>query len=230
MPKKKASFFSDFLKELEKNKIEKGKPVAQIDEKNYFLITCAGKKTEPIYFEHLRDLLPEHLVETIEVMGQGANTLAVVKTAIQKRDARLENPLLPPYTEVWAVFDKDDFPAKNFDNAVAKAKASGIEPGITNECFELWYLLHFRFLDTAIKREQYFETLSDILKFKYGKDENSSKKIVEQLFEKGKIRRAIKWAEKLETQHAGKTPSDSCPYTRVHILVKKLLDYAKYEY
>lgn len=230
MPNKKESFFADLLKELENGKIDKGKPVSKIEEKKYFLITCEGKKTEPIYFEYLRDLLPVHLVETIEVMGRGANTLAVVRTAIQKRNARLKDPILPPYSEVWAVFDKDDFPAKNFDNAVTMANANEIEPGITNECFELWFILHFRFLDTAIKRQQYFDILSEELNFKYGKDEKNGKKAVEYLFEKGKIRRAIKWAEKLEKLHAGKTPSDSCPYTRVHILVEKLLDYANHDY
>jgi hypothetical protein len=225
MPNKKESYFKDFLQQLEAEKIERGKPVEQIEERKYFLIVCEGIRTEPIYFEYLKRLLPKHLLETVEISGEGDNTINVVNAAIEKRDKRVNDPLLPPYNEVWAVFDKDDFPNERYDNAVTKAQQFGIEPGVSNEAFELWYILHFQLLETALKRQQYFDILSDILGFKYAKN---SQDVVQLLFEKGNIKRAIGWARHLEDMHAGLTPSESCPYTRVYLLVENLLTYSKH--
>jgi hypothetical protein len=230
MPNKKESFFADLLKQLEQEKITRGRPVEQIEEKRYFLIVCEGIRTEPIYFNYFKKFLPNHLLETIEVSGQGDNTINIVDIAIKKRAEREKNLLLPPFDEVWAVFDKDDFPADRYDNAVVKAQEFGIEAGISNEAFELWYILHFQLLTNALKRQQYIGILSKILGFKYEKNKQNSEKVVELLFEKGNVRNAIQWAEMLEQMHVGNTPSKSCPYTRVYILVKRLLKYTKIKY
>ena len=230
MPNKKESFFADFLKKLEADTIADSKPVEQIEEKRYFLIVCEGVKTEPIYFNYLKRFLQNHLLETIEINGQGLNTISVVNAAIKIRDKRTNDGILPPFDEVWAVFDKDDFPDDNFDNAVAKALEHNIEPGISNEAFELWYVLHFQFLQTALKRDQYIEILSSILGFKYEKNKQVSERVIKFLFERGDIRNAFNWAERLEELHRGKKYSQYCPYTRVHVLVKRILDYAKYKY
>lgn len=58
----------------------------------------------------------------------------------------------------WAVFDKDDF--VDFNEAIAYAKANSINPAWSNEAFELWYYLHFQFLDTQVGRHQYIEMLT----------------------------------------------------------------------
>ncbi|MBS1601425.1 MAG: RloB domain-containing protein, partial [Bacteroidetes bacterium] len=139
------------------------------------------------------------------------------------REARAADPVKPPFDEVWAVFDKDDFPNARFDNAVSLANQSGIENGSSNQAFELWYVLHFQFLQTAIRREAYFAILTKLLGFRY---EKNSSKVVEELFRKGSVRQAIKWAETLEKMHDGKTPSDSCPSTNIYKLVDRLLVYS----
>lgn len=230
MPNKKEAFFADLLKQLEQEKITHGKPVEQIEEKRYYLIVCEGVRTEPAYFNYFKKFLPNHLLETIEVSGQGDNTINIVDIAIKKRAERERNVLLPPFDEVWAVFDKDDFPADRYDNAIVKAQESGIEAGVSNEAFELWYILHFQFLANALKRHQYIEILTKILGFRYEKNKQNSEKVVELLFKKGDVRKAIQWAEQLEQMHAGLTPSRSCPYTRVYILVDRLLKYTKANY
>lgn len=230
MPNKKASFFSDFLRQLNAEKITEGRPVEQIEEKRYFLIVCEGVRSEPVYFNYLKGFLQKHLLETIEVSGLGMNTISIVNMAIKKREERLSSGVLPPYDEVWAVFDKDDFPDAHYNKAVAKAIQYNIEYGVSNEAFELWYILHFQFLQTALKRLQYVEILSGILGFKYEKNKQSSENVVKFLFEKGNLKNAFAWAAFLENKHLGKTPSQSCPCTRVYILVKRILDYARYKY
>jgi len=103
--------FADFLKELKDSKGEDVvKKVEKRQERKYFLIVCEGEKTEPNYFRHFKNKLPKHLLNTVELIGEGDNTLNVVKKAVSLKSDRLEDPINPKYDEVWAVFDKDDFP------------------------------------------------------------------------------------------------------------------------
>ncbi len=46
------------------------------------------------------------------------------------------------YDAVWCVFDVDDHP--QVADARQMARANGIELAISNPCFALWLLLHFR--------------------------------------------------------------------------------------
>ncbi len=46
------------------------------------------------------------------------------------------------YDSVWCVFDIDEHP--NVNDAKQMAAANGIKLAISNPCFELWLLLHFR--------------------------------------------------------------------------------------
>ena len=62
------------------------------------------------------------------------------------------------YDEVWCVFDVDDHPGIN--DAQQMARASGIKLAISNPCFELWLLLHFREPPGAQDRH----TIQDMLK------------------------------------------------------------------
>lgn len=221
---KREQSFADFVKQLQKQKVIEAAPVEILPERRYFLIVCEGERTEPIYFEYLKKFLPRDLLRTVSVEGIGDNTYRVVQAAIRIRDERNVQTDLPPFDEVWAVYDKDSFPNPNYDNAVKMALAAGIESGHSNECFELWYLLHFNFLDTALHREDYFKRLTGILGFKYAKNTDD---VVQFLFDKGNVRQAIKWAKDLSNMHVGKTPSNCLPYTRVYQLVENLLEYSK---
>jgi RloB-like protein len=223
MPKNNSrkSTFADFLEQLNTTRIDKPLIPNTKEEKKYFLIVCEGERTEPNYFNYFKTLLPKNTIE-IDVEGQGDNTVNVVKKAIELRKIRNENTLLPNYDEVWAVFDKDDFPSKNFDNAVKLAESKGIESGHSNQSFELWYILHFQFLQSALHRDIYIEKLTRILKSKYKKNDLE---VVKSIFEKGKVNLAIARAKKLESMHLGVTPAKATPYTRIYLLVERLLQF-----
>lgn len=224
--KAKNESFADFLNELKSKAVVAPKPVATIEERKYFLIVCEGERTEPNYFNYFKNFLPKHLVETINVEGEGDNTINIVNKAIALRNIRKNDVLLPDYDEVWAVYDKDDFPATRYNSAVSLARRENIESGHSNQSFELWYILHFQFLQNALHRSDYITTLSKILKFKYEKNDMNA---VKALFEKGNVKRAITWAKALEAMHVGATPANSCPYTRVYVLVERLLKYTKHD-
>lgn len=169
------------------------------------LIVCEGERTEPDYFKKFR------VAKKVEVCGIGRNTLSLVQ------DAALRNAK-QQYDEVWCVFDRDAFPEKNIRAAFALMAQEKFHAAFSNESFELWYLLHFCYLDTHNTRSQYNEMLSKHLGFEYKKNNPNMLAILE-----GKQATAIKNAKKLEQLYfvAGLEHS-SKPTTSVYKLVERL--------
>jgi hypothetical protein len=132
---------------------------------------------------------------------------------------------------VWVVFDKDDF-ADNYSNAISLAEAKGMRAAYSNECFELWLLLHFQDQSAPISRHK----LADLLKQRW--EESSDKGVVGSRrlkhFPYGMLRRngkrvdAIERAERLYTEAVEKQPSDPWnvnPVSTVYQLVESLLEF-----
>ena len=80
--------------------------------KQSFLIVCEGVRTEPDYFKAFR-----MTAATVKAVGQAMNTTSLVSKAISIRDA--DQKKKRTYDQCWVVFDKDDFPAKDFNDAIA---------------------------------------------------------------------------------------------------------------
>lgn len=182
----------------------KGKPFARI------LIVCEGEKTEPMYFRQFKVTSAD-----VKVMGTGYNTLSLVQEALRLRDQAEQKEA--PYDQVWSVFDRDSFPAHQVDNAWHKALENGIHTAFSNEAFELWYILHFHFVDSACSRTEYQSMLSQRLKRPYHKNDPS---IYRDLRPRQKM--AIANAEKLLAQYTNRHPSQDNPSTEVHKLVQEL--------
>lgn len=193
--------------------------------RQYFLIVCEGTKTEPYYFEGLKKSLPLGVVD-IDIKGTGHNTLTVIEDA-QKARARLEKFTGRNFDEVWAIFDRDDFPAEHFNNAIFKAQAIGIRCAWTNEAFELWYLLHFQLYENGMLRADYEGKIEGQLSPKIGltyRYQKNSKEIFDLLQQHGDVKLAITRAKQLEAVFAGRTDyANHNPCTKVHELVEKLL-------
>lgn len=83
--------------------------------KQSFLIVCEGVRTEPDYFKAFR-----MTAATVKAVGQTMNTTSLVSKAISIRDA--DQKKKRTYDQCWVVFDKDDFPAKDFNEAIALAE------------------------------------------------------------------------------------------------------------
>jgi hypothetical protein len=170
-----------------------------------FLIVCEGSKTEPGYFSSFR--LPKHVYD---IEGCGANTGTVVKEA-----TRLSK--VHAYDEVWCVFDRDSFPRHAVNAAVLKAEQAGFNVAFSNESFELWYVLHFCYLDVAQSRDQYCGSLSGFLGKPYKKNSNE---MYDLLFELQPT--AIKNAKRLEKNVVNASWANRIPYTGVYLLVERL--------
>jgi len=132
------------------------------------LIVCEGEKTEPNYFkwwqkqlENIRGAAKSKAVggievnsygDEIKVNGEGKNTNSLVKEAIKlKVQAKIQAKI--EYTHVWCVFDRDSFPPKNYNAAIDNARTNDLKVAYSNEAFELWYLLHFDYVNTGISRK-----------------------------------------------------------------------------
>ena len=194
---------------------KKIKVASKLTHLNY-LIVCEGEKTEPIYFKALvKGRNSQVLTATIE--GEGANTKSLIDIAIRKRT------LSPIHFDVtWAVFDKDDF--VDFNESIEYAKQNGINPAWSNESFELWYYLHFQFLDTQVSRHQYIEMLTREIrkvypKFEYKKNDEG---MYQLLFEIGNQEQAIKSAKALESRYNDTDYASHQPCTSVYKLVEEL--------
>lgn len=110
------------------------------------LICCEGEVTEPSYLKGLKNELRIRLCR-IEVVPSGSNPKTIVDHAVEKkreaaRRARLEKDENLRYDEVWCVFDVDSH--AHIPEAKQKAAANGVQLAISNPCFELWLLLHFK--------------------------------------------------------------------------------------
>lgn len=202
--------------------------------RKYFLIVCEGEKTEPNYFESLKEDLPKGVLTScrIDIEGTGRNTLSLVKESLNIK-IQLEKETSLSIDKIWVVFDRDSFEPDNFNDAIALCKNNSPEIGCawTNEAFELWYLLHFHYYNTAIDREMYQNLLEENLKSKIGeayKYKKNSKETYDLLKENGSLELAIKFASKLEAGFKGRNDfANHNPCTKVHHLVAELFGLEK---
>lgn len=218
----KPTKFSD----SEKGWMQKRRDSRRMIRPEYHLIVTEGTKTEPKYFRAIKDIINQKYKERIQldIFGEGKGTLNLLKEA-QKRAANNPNG----YKHVWIVFDTDDFPAEDVDAMEPECeKLSNDEITYhaiwSNQCIELWFLLHFSYMHSDLHRYEYFSKLSDefgkISAGRYAKNRDDLFTRLRPFMEK-----AIGNAEKLEKDNHGRTASQSAPGTQVHKLIKKLLPY-----
>ncbi|MEN8215729.1 MAG: RloB family protein [Pseudomonadota bacterium] len=201
-----------------------------------YLIVCEGEKTEPNYFKWYKEELkrlknalahsktPEgifviELGDDFIIEGVGRNTKSLLEYTIEQR-----NRATVDYDQVWCVFDRDSFPAQDFNEVIFSAAKQDIKVARSNEAFELWYLLHYHYYDTGISRKQYQKMLTALLKKPYQKN---SETMYEDLQKSGgKQEEAINNAKTLLSTYGSRTDyADHNPSTTVHELVKALNDY-----
>lgn len=193
---------------------DKGRKPLRKREVRRILILCEDTKSSRDYFASF-----PHDKKQVEIkcVGTGMNTDSLMEYAVdiakEARRARAQ------YERIWVVFDKDSFPEENFNRAFELARTQPrITPCWSNECFEIWYLLHFHYRDTAIGRHDLWPEISGLIGCKYDKADDTLHQALAE-----KIVTALEHASKLafENERAGTQTRN--PSTRVHELVKALL-------
>ena len=140
---------------------------ARMIQPEYHLIASEGTETEPQYFGAIQKIINTKYRDRIQlkVEGIGDNTVNLLMKVRQY----VQNYGIV-FKHVWIVYDTDDFPAENIDMVAQRceeynAQGETIYHAVwSNQCVELWYLLHFMYMDTDIDRSRYWPKLSDWLK------------------------------------------------------------------
>ena len=198
------------------------------------LVVCCGERTEYNYFTKAGAIIKENYtpitgvnfdieVDAVDPLNMAKN----VEESFRKSKKRGQQ-----YHQIWVVFDKDDFKKDNFDNAVNRINNLNeiykddevkFHALWSNECIELWFVLHFMYLTANILRTEYMKKLTELLEEKYQKND---KELFEKIMKKnGSIDDAIRYAKKLASANEGKTPSNSVPATMVYEFFETYREY-----
>ena len=184
-----------------------------------WLVVSEGKCTEKNYFDGFKKYYKENkgLPLNIHTVGGEMNTMSLV----QCTDDIVENctqgidSYNGEYAKIFVVFDKDDFPNDHFDNAIKQCESRGYIPLWSNQCFELWLVLHYQYLNSAINKDDYCKRLKDKLGKKYEKNNiNIFSDIIGE--DISKLKFACKNSKKLYNLFLKDTPSGSNPCTVVY--------------
>ena len=201
-------------KDHRKSSLSRRQGVREI--KQSFLIVCEGEKTEPDYFKAFR-----MTAATVKAVGQAMNTMTLVNKAISMREAdRLKKR---EYDQCWVVFDKDDFPAHDFNQAIQLAEKNGFRVAYSNQAFEYWFLLHYNLYTGPIHRNQYKDMLTKLTGLQYNKTEGFGAVMYNLLLARQK--QAIKSAEAVLAEISHGNPAEEESSTTVHKLVIELNKY-----
>ncbi len=191
----------------------------------YHLIVTEGTKTEPQYFQAIKDVINAKYRGKIQldIYGEGDNTISLFEKARNRATSSVV------YKHVWVVFDIDDFPAERINRTAelcneASNGETTYHAAWSNQCIELWYLLHFAYFQSDITRDNYWPKLTEHMKnYGFGTYTKNRTDMFEILRPYMKI--AIRNAKKLEELNDGRTPADAAPGTKVYELIEKLLPY-----
>lgn len=192
-------------------------------EKKFIYIYTEGVKTETKYFQEKVKEIEASIRRKgikVEIKGTGDNTMSLVDYAI--KEIRKNKNFDSVLDECWVVFDKDDF-VKDFDNAIARAVSKKIKVAYSNEAFELWYLLHFNFMSSSIKRSDYNKKITEYVKDLTKDPKYVYKKELSYNLIKDKELNAIQNAKRLLAIYgSGCSYSKKNPSTTVYLLVETL--------
>ena len=197
-----------------------------------YYIFCEGEQTEPQYFEGFKRLIEDNPIYRdmvlIEIEPCAAETMRVIGMA-ERYVAK--NKITKG--QIWCVYDKDSFPASDFNGVVQRAENLNKEnaelqyhAAWSNECIEFWFLLHFAYYTSNNHRTEYVSFLNDRFKeLGLGKYQKNMTNIFDILAEKGNPKLAIRYAKRIIKDGKGKTPTELAPGTKVYELVEELAKY-----
>lgn len=192
----------------------------------YHLIVTEGTDTEPAYFGTIKDIINKRYPEKIhlDVSGEGDNTISLFGRA-----KLLAGNNSNVYKHVWIVYDTDDFPADHIDRVLQLCVENSTEETTfhaiwSNQCIELWFLLHFSFMQSDIHRTEYWPKLTEHLKQIGAGEYMKNRKDMYQILYPY-MNYAIGNAKRLNVLNEGKLPSKAAPGTKVYELIEVLKPY-----
>jgi hypothetical protein len=199
---------------------------ARLISPEYHLIVTEGTKTEPQYFRSISEVINQKYHDKIqlEIHGERKDTLRLLDKAV----SRVRNSI-KVFKHVWIVYDTDDFPPERINQTVEECKKLTTDETIyhalwSNQCIELWFMLHFNFVESDLHRSEYIPKLTEWLnQIGKGEYEKNREDIYDTL--RPYLNDAIRNAKKLDEYNRYRTPSNAAPGTKVYELMELLRPY-----
>jgi RloB-like protein len=180
------------------------------------LIISEGKKTEPNYFNSLKQ---QYRLSSVDIKDTKKNTgkeLLVIAIDLFKISKAEKNE----YDEIWIVLDRDGYTKhpQVFDRLKHYPK---IKIAFSSPCFEYWLLLHFEYTSAPFNDcNDAIKKLSQYLP-EYEKGRDNSGLLLPTIDD------AISNSKKI-VKHHEETSNQNIwefnPFTDLHILVEKLIN------
>ncbi len=206
------------------------------------IIACEDEASAPTYFKtlvkqlkKLRKITPDSFV-----IARHTNThpTGILEDLVQHR-CGFSGKTYKNFQHKWIVIDRDKervngggHTAEDFNSALIKAKHLNVKVAYSNDAFELWYLLHFTYRETAILRDELLKQVIEKLKecntsqyTKLDKETIKQAYFTELIFTELQPfqETAINNANKLMSTYAEThNPENDNPSTTVHKLVELL--------
>lgn len=185
------------------------------------LVVCEGEVTEPEYLQGFARWCRNPLVR-IEISDEHGVPRTLVETAKRlkaqaDRKATQEGDPFLRYDSVWCVFDVDEHP--HVDQALDMANANEVHVALSNPCFELWLLLHFRESPGMRHRKAVHQMLTGFLPG-YGK--HLSFEVLEPGYE-----HAVRRAQRLADEAASANEVGRNPSTGVYVLTEAIRKFSR---
>ena len=111
------------------------------------LVVCEGERTEPLYFEAMRDRLRLNTLVVKATKGVDPRTLVNMAS----EEVRKERRNGERFDFVYCVFDRDSHP--QFDDASKTALDREFKLARSWPCFEFWLLLHYEVVRAPYMRK-----------------------------------------------------------------------------
>lgn len=192
----------------------------------YHLIVTEGTETEPRYFEAIQRAINEQYRGRIQldISGEGTNTVFLFDRAKYLAECSLNT-----YRHIWVVYDTDDFPKDRINEVVELCTMNSTEETEyhalwSNQCIELWYLLHFSYMHSDLLRTEYGPKLTECLEsIGAGEYKKNRPDMYETL--RPHLETAIVLAKRLDQDNANLLPAQAAPGTKVYELLEKLKPY-----
>ncbi len=218
---------------LTKNEWKKKRRQNFREEKEFqYYIFCEGEQTEPNYFNGFKKSIENNPIYKdmvlIEIEPCATDTMRV----IGKAEAFVRQNNLKK-AQIWCVYDKDSFPKSDFNGVIEHAnnlnkqdKNIQYYSAWSNECIEIWFILHFDNYVSNNYRTEYIKYLKKKFKeLKLGKYEKNLPNTFDILYKQGNPKLAIRYAKNIIKENKHKSCAMIAPGTTVYKLVEELAKY-----
>lgn len=180
------------------------------------LVVCGGRVSEPGYLNQMKNVYRNNLLN-IKVLSHGRAPINVVQYAAElkmkaSREAQGTGDPYLEFDEVWCVLDVDEHESLN--RARDLARAQNIHLAVSNPCFELWLLLHFRSQNSSI-------TTSDVQRACRGYMPGYEKEVPFSKIDPS-YDHALRRATALEVHHTKQNHLGANPSTDIYKITEKI--------